>query len=147
MTSPWADEDWNKARAAVFLEAMNLHKAFILKNADIFRKNLQATMDILEGSVPHDAPKSALLAAWQTLFFIIPVISTTFASFDRLFKHLDSEEIGWLLIDEAGQATPQSAVGSIWRSKKLLLLVTLCSLNPLFRFLSLHNNLCVSILR
>ena len=131
LTSPWADEDWNKARAAVFLEAMNLHKAFILKNADIFRKNLQATMDILEGSVPHDAPKSALLAAWQTLFFIIPVISTTFASFDRLFKHLDSEEIGWLLIDEAGQATPQSAVGSIWRSKKVVVVGDPLQLEPI----------------
>ncbi len=131
LASPWADEAWNKARAEVFLEAINLHKAFILKNADIFRKNLQAAMDILGGSVPHNAPKSAVLAAWQTLFFIIPIISTTFASFDRLFNHLDSEEIGWLLIDEAGQATPQSAVGSIWRSKKVIVVGDPLQLEPI----------------
>ena len=108
LSSPWADEAWNKARATLFLEALNLHKAFIRANGKVFRQNMQALMDILDGTVPKDAPLAGVKAAWQTLFFVIPVISTTFASFDRLFQHLEKGDIGWLLVDEAGQATPQS---------------------------------------
>ena len=32
---------------------------------------------------------------------------------------MGQDSLGWLLIDEAGQATPQSAAGAIWRSKGL----------------------------
>ncbi len=37
-----------------------------------------------------------------------------------MYRHLGKEEIGWLLIDEAGQALPQTAIGSIWRSKRVM---------------------------
>jgi hypothetical protein len=43
----------------------------------------------------------------------VPVISTTFATFDRLLSHLHEEELRWLLIDEAGQAVPQAAAGAM----------------------------------
>ncbi|MBA2649464.1 MAG: ATP-binding protein [Legionella sp.] len=131
LSSPWADDAWNKARSILFLEALNLHKSFILSNALLFRKNMRAMMDILGGTVPQDAPEAGVKAAWLTFFFVIPVVSTTFASFDRLFKHLGKEDIGWLLIDEAGQATPQSAVGAIWRSKKVVVVGDPLQLAPI----------------
>jgi AAA domain len=129
-SSPWADPQWNEARAKVFLEALQLHKVFIAANADTMRKSLQGTMDVLSGAIPETAPPEGVEAAWTTLFFVIPVISTTFASFDRLFSHLGRESLGWLLIDEAGQAVPQAAAGAIWRAKRSVVVGDPLQLEP-----------------
>ncbi len=130
LSSPWSDPEWNHARAQVFLEALALHRAFILANADTMRKSLQGAMDVLSGSVPDSAAAEAVEAAWTSLFFVIPVISTTFASFDRLFSHLGREALGWLLIDEAGQAVPQAAAGAIWRAKRSVVVGDSLQLEP-----------------
>jgi len=130
LSAPWATKAWNHARAKVFLAALNLHKAFITANADTVRKNLHGLADILDGSAPQTAPKEATLAAWQTLFLVVPVVSSTFASFSRLFSHLGKENIGWLLIDEAGQAVPQAAAGAIWRSRRVVVVGDPLQLEP-----------------
>ena len=130
LSSPWADPAWNEARAKVFLEALQLHKAFIAANADAMRKSLHGAMDVLAGDVPETAPPEGVEAAWTTLFFVVPVISTTFASFDRLFAHLGRESVGWLLIDEAGQAVPQAAAGAIWRAKRSVVVGDPLQLEP-----------------
>ncbi len=130
LSSPWADPEWNDARVKVFLTALQLHKAFIIANADTMRKSLHGAMDILSGKVPKGVDNESVEAAWTTLFFVIPVVSTTFASFDRLFAHLGSESLGWLLIDEAGQAVPQTAVGAIWRAKRSVVVGDPLQLEP-----------------
>ena len=120
MSSPWFDEEWNLARTNVFAKALQLQKAFILANAKAIKTNLSAMMDVLSGKINIDGATKWGSEVWATLFLVIPVISTTFASFDKLFKNLGQEEIGWLLIDEAGQAVPQAAVGAIWRSQRTI---------------------------
>ncbi len=128
--APWTDAEWNTVRSELFLAALRLHKEFLRHNATVMRQNLQAAMDVVSGDAPGDAPEDAVLAAWQSLFFVVPVVSTTFASYARLFGHLGKEALGWVLIDEAGQATPQQAVGALWRSKRAVVLGDPLQLEP-----------------
>ncbi|HXU32911.1 MAG TPA: ATP-binding protein [Thermoanaerobaculia bacterium] len=130
LSAPWSDRAWSDARAAVFIAALRLHRAFLAANAGRMRMSLQAAMDVLSGNVPEEAPREAVAHAWSALFFIAPVVSTTFASFDRLFSHLGRESLGWLLIDEAGQATPQAAVGALWRARRAVVVGDPLQLEP-----------------
>jgi len=132
LSSPWMDDEFFKARAKVFIEALNLHKAFIHVNAKKIQTNLLCIIDILQGTVRADTEfKEAVRHAWATLFLCVPVVSTTFASFPRLFKHFWDHEIGWLLIDEAGQAPAQVAVGAIMRSKRCIVVGDPLQLEPI----------------
>jgi hypothetical protein len=118
-SAPWADEEFTAARTTLFLAALALHKAFIRAEAATIRRNLSALMDMLGGKgTPEEA---AALAAWQTFFLVVPVVSTTFASLDRLFTGLGRESLGWLFVDEAGQAAPQYAAGALWRSRRAVI--------------------------
>lgn len=120
--SPWMDEKFTEIRDEMFCEAMNLHKAFIDAAASPIKSNLSLIMSHLKGKkVPSNATKY-LASLWDTLFLLVPLISTTFASVSRLFEGLGHEELGLLLVDEAGQATPQAAVGAIWRAKRSLVI-------------------------
>jgi hypothetical protein len=132
MSSPWADREWNEARARVFVEALHLHRTFIECNARQIQRNLLRAMDLVAGRVPSDADPLGARSAWATLFFVTPVISTTFASFDRLFAHLKQEELGWLLIDEAGQCAPQAAAGALWRSRRAIVAGDPMQLEPIY---------------
>ncbi|MEQ4210414.1 AAA domain-containing protein [Actinopolymorpha sp. B9G3] len=127
----WTDAEWNRARTELFLQALQLHRAFLEHMPVKMRQSLHGVADILDGQAPDNLPKGAALAAWQALFFIVPVVSTTFASFARLFSHLKQEDLGWLFVDEAGQAVPQGAVGALWRSRRAVVLGDPLQLEPI----------------
>jgi len=132
LSSPWTDKEWNHIRSELFLAAMKLHKAFIQVNAKAFRNNLTALMkDVFDNTAAASIPADLVMHAWRTLFFVVPVVSSTFASFGRLFGPLQKESIGWLLIDEAGQASPQAAVGALWRSRRAVVVGDPLQLEPI----------------
>lgn len=127
-TSPWAHPEWRAARIRVFLTAMNLHRAFIENNAGPMLANLGLAMDVLSsGAQVGDNGR----IAFDSLSLACPVISTTFASVATLFGTLGPDSLGWLLVDEAGQAVPQAAAGAMWRSRRAVVVGDPLQLEPI----------------
>lgn len=131
LEAPWLDKEFNEARTNLFLAALDLHEAWIANAGSRFRQNVLAATDVLGGSVPR-GNADAVRTGWQSLFLVVPVISTTFASVDRMFTGLGREELGWLVVDEAGQATPQAPVGALWRTKRAVVVGDPLQLEPVF---------------
>jgi AAA domain len=127
-SSPWMYPVWRESRIRVFVTAMNLHRAFVETNASKMIANLGLAMDMLGSGLSDDKLR---LIALNSLALVCPVISTTFASVSSLFGELGADSIGWLLIDEAGQATPQAAAGAIWRAKRTVVVGDPLQLEPI----------------
>ena len=115
-TSPWLSPRIQSIRTELFWSSVRLHKYFIVLARKPLCSNITALMRLLKGELPSEHHTN-VRSLWASLFLTVPVVSTTFASMQRLFRHLKQEEIGWLMVDEAGQTPPHYPVGAIWRAK------------------------------
>lgn len=131
LAEPWLIEGWRQARARVFIQALKLHRIFFELEAARMRSNLFLINGMLADTRFKGFSREAIRSAWASLFMVVPVLSSTFASFSRSFGSLQAGDIGWLLVDEAGQATPQAAVGALWRSRRALLVGDPLQLKPI----------------
>ena len=116
ISNPWFDRSYRIAQSKLFVMALRVRKQFLYEN----RKNIKAAIIIWGQQEKYSEKKSVIEAAWNWINMIIPVISSTFASFSRMCKNLGKETLGHLFIDEAGQALPQAAVGAIYRSRYVM---------------------------
>lgn len=119
LSNPWFTKEFRIKQSELFIKALAVKKQFLYEN----RKNLGAALEIWKRKneyITKQNGQELLIEAWQWINFAIPVISTTFASFGRMFNFLPENTIANLFIDEAGQALPQASVGAIFRSKKVL---------------------------
>jgi len=117
--APWNGGAFRTARDELFTAAVRLHRAFIVAAARRIKPSLNTIARAAQGA--PDAPRPSA-TDWGVFFLVVPVVSTTFASVGRMFRGFGAAEIGWLLIDEAGQAAPQDAVGAIWRARRAVVI-------------------------
>lgn len=120
--SPWIFSEFQKERDDLFIAAFELHRAFIDGAARFMRHNIRVALELIKGRALTEKQEVARRSLWASLFMVVPVLSTTFASTSRLFGKLGKEQLGWLLIDEAGQVLPQAAVGALWRAKRAIVI-------------------------
>lgn len=119
---PWYSDKLKVLQSELFVLAMQVNELFILyANAKSNRilTSLSGFFEYLKmggGRLSREQMK----AMWDVFFLVIPVVSTTFASVQRMFEGLEDRDLPWLFIDEAGQAVPQAAAGAIWRSQRVV---------------------------
>ncbi len=122
LSTPWFAPAAQHLRDEVFITAMAVHRAFMDAAAKPLRHNLGAMMNALSSQPLSSPDKQALLPdLWTSLFLVVPLVSTTFASVNRMLGKLPLESLGWLFVDEAGQAVPQAAVGALLRTKRAVI--------------------------
>lgn len=120
-SNPWSTIEFRILQTCLFISSLKVRKIFLYKN----RKHLKAAMNIFDRQkdyIGKENGKLVIKTAWEWINLAIPVVSSTFASFARMFRFFDQESLGTLFIDEAGQALPQACVGSIFRSSKVIAL-------------------------
>lgn len=90
-------------------------------------------IDGIRGSITanmYDLVSPHRLSFLGTLSFLIPIISTTFASAAFRFNNFLSSSLPWVIVDEASQATPQSALLLMQKAKRFLVVGDPLQLTP-----------------
>ncbi len=144
LAAPWLPDDIHRRREDLFAAALTVHKAFIDASANRLQHNLGLMMSgMVAGAFQSPAHRELLPDLWSSLFMVVPTVSTTFASVGTMFGDLPPESIGWLLIDEAGQAVPQAAVGAIMRAKRSIVVGDPLQIPPVVSLPEkLNNEIC-----
>lgn len=130
VANPWFTQRYNREREKLFGYAMRMNKEFVV-SSNHCRDNFVTLShywglrmgDENERILFHQEDKELMVPAlFQTLFLLVPVLSSTFASVGRLLKDITQPGvIGTLVVDEAGQAQPQMALGALYRSRRAVI--------------------------
>ena len=124
--NPVENTEYDRERERLFYYALQLHKAFVMAENKPFRRNLEILWSKLKDNsgkiYKMEIGTDYYTHVFNTLFFLVPVVSTTFASVERMFEHIvKPHSFGLLIVDEAGQASPPMAAGTSFRSKRALI--------------------------
>ncbi|MEN5436538.1 AAA domain-containing protein [Sphingobacterium faecium] len=118
LSMPFYSVKLAQIQSDIFLSALRIHELTIKVNEGIISKNMRTFMMYLASGPDQDTKMMQHL--WDSFFLCVPVVSTTLASISKQFPF--DLKIGWTLIDEAGQAVPQSAMGILQRSKRAVVI-------------------------
>lgn len=116
LSNPWFDKTFRMEQSKLFILALRVRMQFLYEN----RENINLAATIWEQQKEYCETPRMIETAWHWINMTIPAIGTTFSSFSRMFRHIGCGRLGYLFIDEAGQALPQAAVGAIARCKYVL---------------------------
>ena len=132
------DAALSRARDILFLRALQVTREFVLasKCVKFNLTNLGAIWGAKETPKGNDEGEEVIVydqrhiaevmpSLLQTLGIVTPIISTTFSSIRTVFKDVpiaDSGKapFGLLIVDEAGQAVPQAAIGAFARCRRAM---------------------------
>ncbi len=127
VTNPWFTARYNREREKLFYFACKLNKEFVI-SSKCMRQNIINFMiaynkfSDAEGRMSYDDKEAAMPDLLQSIFLLTPVISTTFASAQSFLSNIKKPgTLGFLIVDEAGQAQPQMALGSLFRCRKAVI--------------------------
>lgn len=125
--TPWGEREWLAAREEVFTAALEVHRAFLEANPVQMAANLAIACDWLSGK---RIDRALVSNALDTLCMVVPVVSATFASFPRMFAKAPRESVGYLLVDEGGQAQASHVACAIWRARRTVIVGDPLQLEP-----------------
>ncbi len=123
LQNPWLTEEFNREREKLFRLALRVHREFILASKQC-RNNLNLLLNVWNGKTRliDEDRKLVVPEIFRTLWLLVPVISTTFASVGRFFQNARMQGLfGTLVVDEAGQAAPQMAAGALFRARRAII--------------------------
>ena len=127
--NPWFTVQYNREREKLFYLALQVHKNFLLASKSCFFniKNLALMWHLIEDNeskLPTFSVRdreNCFSALLNTILLLTPVLSTTFASVGSMLSDIKKRgELGLLIIDEAGQAQPQMALGALYRCQRAI---------------------------
>jgi hypothetical protein len=116
-SAPWADEEYARARAEAFIAALELHKALIVAQSDVFAGNLAALMELIcaDAGSSDDGLAGLRQAAWRSFFLVAPVVQVPFEAAGPLLGGLAPGALGWLLAAGADQLAAGDVPGLLTR--------------------------------
>lgn len=128
--NPWMTFEYNREREKLFYLALQVHKEFIL-TSKCCRDNY-CNLAMMWGNRNNSEKETVYYSKrdreksykhlLNSLFLFTPVMSTTFASVHNFLEDIkDAGTLGTLIIDEAGQAPPQVAIGAMHRFQKAII--------------------------
>ncbi len=142
MSCPRISRRLDRERELLFRDALALTKEFILAS-DRCKSNFSLLgmaweTDTRENIFSHASPedkaealRKCMASLVQTLQLLVPVISTTFASAGRFFKYVSRPgALGTVIVDEAGQATPQSALRLFSKASRAIIVGDPSQIDP-----------------
>ena len=126
LSNPWFGEEYRVLQSQLFVDSLKVRKQFLYEN----RKSIKAAYIIWSKQKEYLENKELITTAWNWINMVIPVIGSTFASFSRMCANLGKDSLGYLFVDEAGQALPQASVGSIFRIKQVMVVGDPAQIKP-----------------
>ena len=133
LTDPYSTRHYDREREKLFHAALLFIKEFILcssccqRNFELLGQAWDTdTYNNIFASISHTEKeqllKQCMTSLIQTLQLMVPVISTTFASAGQFFKYVTKmDALGTVIVDEAGQATPQMALRLFSKASKAII--------------------------
>ncbi len=119
LTAPWLPDEVHRLREDSFAAALTVHKTFIDASASRLQHNLGLLMSgMVAGAFQSSAHRELLPTFGRAFSWLCRPCPRHSPLFGRCSGISPPESIGWLLVDEAGQAVPQAAVGAIMRAKR-----------------------------